>query len=441
MDILTLNTQSVSAYANAHLCCSCACDHVITTRSVMAGFNVIKQIDKLVSSIAPPYSACLVLTDSVVASVTIRRVEKQLSASGYRVRTHTFGSPPQNDVAEVQQVEIQEDTMFIVGVGGETMANLTKILASIRKLPSAFGASTPSCLSLLTPYARLYDGEIKRVISVDSFKSVMIENDFLSSSTDFVCGAFGSLCASLISLLDYKISSILNRDEFCCSTYEYGVGIVSEVIAKLEDKAIAPSDVSGFIAQMSLRYSSIGQFQQNSIACFGSHTYVSHALELLFANEEREILSRGEVEFMVSRIIGQLYKSVFKLPSNLMAFPPDSHLRMSALSEYFGLSEYESASLVKNSSSRLSINSLQNYRLKEYSTELMIECVKINKLLDRAWKIFKRMHDDDGYSLINYFTPNEIAISLSLADELSDNFTFISYLKNVGLLEEYLKDM
>lgn len=438
MNILSLNTQSLSAYGGAQLKCSDGKICTIDTNAIMVGFGVVKSIDRLVESIAPPYSACLVLSDTIIANATARQVEKQLAACGYRVRTHTFEKCPRGSFDEIKKIVPAEDTKMIVGVGGSVMANLTKALAFKYSLPSAFIASTPSVELALSPHAVLYDGEVKRTIKTDGFKGVMCDSSFLSSDTGALTRAFGSLVANLISLFDYKISAILKRDEFNDDIYEYGMGIVEEAIMQLGSSCMTKGARAAYVAQMSLRYSAVGQMQCHSTMNFGSQTAVAHALELLFTNEEREILPHGEVEMIASRVIGRLYKTVLSNIPQFLTFPPDLHLRMDALKEYLGLSEAKSAALALKVNNDAKNHRLMSYRLKEYKTELILECIRINKLLDMAWKVFKRMHADDGYELLNYFTANEVGIALALASDLSENFTFLTYLKNAGLLEEYI---
>lgn len=438
MDILTLNTNSLSSYAKAKISCTCGSKHSIKTEMILMDFCIDTDFDRLLSPLLPRCGVCTVISDNCVRQVTARRIEKSITKSGYRVASHIFESGVEPSVENASKVRLPEDTKLLIGVGGGTMADITKYVAHSKKLPCVFVNTSPDAIGVLTPSAMLYENGIEQTFITDPFRAVACDSSLLSSSpTNLIPASFGDIASKLVAVFDYKFAHVIAKEKFCTDIFEQGYGLVASTIDKLYNGSVSKKDIPQFLTEMSLRYSALSQLTDNSRLLSGAESSTAHILNILFAHETREIKYRGESEFLASRVIVPLYKNILTLNPEFFVPPPDNNLRVDIMQEFLGLGESVISGNMRQIMSPLMIR-LTGYRFREYRAELLENLKEYNLLLDKAWRVFKRLYCDDGYSLIGYLDPSDLALSLALAPDLKNKYTMLSYLKDHGLTEEYI---
>ena len=441
MDISTLNTQNLSRYAGAEFTCTCGALHAVSTQSIVFGAAALASLQAFIAPFAPDLGVITVVSDAQVRDKTNRTVEKNLSRLGYRVHAHTLevgvSAILQNalDIA----VAVPEESFLILGIGGGAVADLVKYAAAAKKRPCVFVATSPALLGILTPSAMLKTADnVEETFKTPPFSAVLCDTELLADlPPGLIPSAFGELLSKAVSLFDYKCAHLIAGERFCPHLYELGLAAVDETAAHLRDSALSEKDAAARLAESSLRFSALAQLTGNSRLLSGGEVQSSHALSLLFAREERLQKQRGETEFLLSRIVLEIYKSFLASPPAFFASPPSNLIRAAKIAEYLGIPESIAQQKIRAVPESETLK-LRVYRIGEYRDELYSDACAHALRLGRAWKIFKRLYPDDGFSLLNHIDPPDAALALALAPDLKEKFTLLSHLKDAGLLEEHL---
>ncbi|MCL2797073.1 MAG: iron-containing alcohol dehydrogenase [Firmicutes bacterium] len=438
MDITTLNTQNLSRYAGASFQCGCGVCHTVATQSVV--FGPSPSLETFFAPLLPSLGVVTVISDAQIRDKTERAFEKRLSRAGYRVHTHTLetGSPASLETAA--KVIVPEEAFLVAGAGGGTVADLTKYVAAAKKLPCALILTSPAALGSLTPSAMLHsDGGVEEIYKTPPFSGVFCDMDFLTDLPPaLIPAAFGELAAKAVSLFDYKFAHLIAGERFCPHLYELGFAAIDETLARFRDRVLGEKEAAAILAESSLRFSALGQLTGNSRLFCGGEAQAAHALRLLFKHEQRPLKLRGETEFLLSRIVLEVYKNFLARPANFFVPPPSNARRAEKITEYLGVPEKTAIGKMRAIPSPEKLK-LFSYRLNEYRDELY-EAVCLNAVrLNRAWRVFKRLYPDDGFGLVNYIEPPDAALALALAPDLKEKFTLLSFMKDAGLLDEHIR--
>lgn len=441
MDLNQFNTHSLQSMGEAVFSCSCGQTHQVATDSIYFGSEISNKIIEAMEKTLPPLSGISILSDDTVRDATIRKYEKILSRSGYRVHTYNFKIAYSGNLTELAEYVVPEDIRLILGVGGGNVLDMAKYKAKALNIGCALVATSPSCIGALVPSSMLFDGVLEQVYKVDSPKFLMCDTqDFTSCSSTMLANAFGYVASKLVSLFDYKFASIANNENFCDVLFEQGVACIDQLIDSLSPVPKLKQESAIKIADASLRYSLLAQMNKSSRLTNGSESQVAHALKLLYKYEEQDIRMTGENEFLLARILIKLYKNYLQFEDKFFLPPPDNNKRIDSIKMFFGIDNLTAIKRLKPIVSGIDVKVI-NYRMSEYREELYKLAEEFDQKLNKAWKIFKRLYDDDGYSIINYLQQSDVSLCMALAPDLKEKYTTLTYLKNQGVLDTYLIDL
>ncbi|MCL2061905.1 MAG: iron-containing alcohol dehydrogenase [Firmicutes bacterium] len=397
--------------------------------------KAIARLAEFAAPLAPPLAAVAFITDAHTREGAGRIAEKLLIRAGYRVRPRMVKNSAAASLQDARSLNICEDVQLLIGAGGEETAELVKYAAARRRLPCAFIAVNPSCVRLLPSSAALIDSAgIEKTYSTPPFAFVLCDTDFLSAAPKNACAAaFGAVVSKCVSLFDYRVSGILNKERFCAQRSARGYAVIDELLTRL-----APpfnfSSAAPLLAEASLAFSHLVREAGNARLLNGGEVQAAHVLRLLFLYEQRHFRQRGENEFLCASAVAGIYQNLLAAPPAFFAPPPDNNARLKQIVQYLGIAEADASVCMRPVPAPQDLK-IAAYRLKEYRAELYTEARALVSRLARARTVFKRLYADDGYALQEYLDPPDIALAVALAPDLKEKYTLLSYMKDAGLLE------
>ncbi len=440
MDLSKLTDESITKFGGNTYGCECQKTHSAATRNIYFESGACQKTGAAAARIVPPPSLIGIITDSAAKLAVERTVEKSLAAAGFRIVCREFDDPPSGCIKDCLSAGFPEDTRLILGVGGGAVPDIAKYVAKACRIPAALVLTQTDGLTALSQTSSLLSDGIERVYKTCAPEFIIADTDIISRCpSSYTASAMGRLCAKLISLFDWYFSHIVNGEYFCANIYEQAFEIIETAVFAVIKAVKEGRNANVLLSEQCLKFSALTQLCGSSRIINGADSQASHALELLFKFEEREIKSRGENEFLFGRIIIKMYKQVILQKKDFFLPPPDNNLRLEKLTEYFGLQELAAAKLLRPLEPAVNTK-LTLYRVGEYRAELFSQCCRIDSLFTAAWPAFKRLYEDDGFSLINYLDKTDISLSLALAPDVKDRFTMLAFMKNAGYLEGYLDD-
>lgn len=162
---------------------------------------------------------------------------------------------------------------------------------------------------------------------------------------------------------------------------------------------------------------------------------MAEAVRMLYCAEERPIGMRGETEFLLGAFIIDFY--IKNLEGNILEFPPDNNRRIDSLCEYFNVDIRRACIYTSPLYPPLKMR-LCEYRRSEFRDEFLRRLLELKRRRDNAWRVFKRLYPDDGYSLKNLVDREDLGICLALAPDAFSADTMLSFLKQTGRLDRYI---
>ena len=434
LENLSLDTITFGAIA-----CDCGTTHSFSTKSIIFESVAIERLDEIVIDFAVPLAKVLVIADaSAKEQDALRCIEKKLARLGYRVACHVIESISAS-VDDAESIQINEDTKFILGVGGSIACDIAKYVAAKEGLEASFFITCPTAATrALTPSSLLMCGGLEEIYKTSVFCGVICDTDYLNNAkSENVAATVGELFSKFVALCDYKAASIIAKEPFCPCILRLGQQLLDSALK--EFSAVAAVKVAS-LASYALRFSALSQICGNSRLISGADSQAAHVISILYNFEERDSISKGAAQLIFAKVINCIYHRFLGSNARFFTPPPDNNMRLSCIEEFLGISELVAIKKIRPlmEAKKLELNS---YRLGEHRQDLFSLASLNNARLERAYKLFKSIYDDDGFWLKTAIDSSSTSLCVSLGADLKDKFTLLSHMKDLGLLDEYIKEL
>lgn len=433
MSLRDLTGRELNEWSGFSCACACGQKHVLET-SFFIGAGVEADAGEAIKRVAPAGCGITLLYEQGYDTADLNRT---LRHAGFVV--HSRALPKRADFTALERERPGEDVRVVVGCGGGYIADCAKYVAAYMGLPCAVVVRAHSSASLLVPSAAICAGGMPQLFKTASPKVIVCDTENLPADSAYNAAAFGSVAARLLSLFDWKFASLIRGEKLCRAVYEAALCEIDGLLNRLKGVSREESGVREILLESGLRLSALGALSGSSRLFSGGEAGSALALEMLFAHEQRSCLFTGENEFLFAMLLFETYAKLFENGEELFLPPPDNNLRLEKLTEFFGAQESAALNSITPYMSEKRME-LYEYRIEEYGGELKSELTMLRTRAAAAYKIFKRLHDDDGFALRRYLSPAEVKLCVALAPEMRAKFTALTHLKNMGVTDAYLLD-
>jgi len=415
--------------------CGCGFCGALQTKNIVFCSVESEELARCITMLAPPLASVLLITDSYTYQASRRCFDKRLGRLSYRVKTHIYPTLPCDTLRQANAVSLPEDCKLIIGLGGQTIANLVKYIAAKNQLPAAFILTSPMASSILTPSSVLLADGLPQTYQTASFKTVVADVSFLmQTDRDTLAVAFADLVSHAVSLFDYQCAKLLNGEKFCGHVYQQGCDTIDHALQLVGNDTLQRT-------QYALIFSMLGQRVGSSRLQGGAEVQAAHTAKMLFTYEERPLRTMGEIQFLFAQKIVALYRNFLSKGESFFVSPPDNNMRAERIEEFLGLDCKTATKKIRPIVSSKTAQ-LQAYRFREYRDELLEHLLLCEMRLKSAWKTLKRLYTDDGFGMAHYLDTADAALCLALAPDVNDKFTLLGYMKDIGvMMDNYLQEL
>ena len=487
MDIHKVSTQPLGALAGEIIDCRCRRSHIMSTGQILFGAGVSAGIGSSMEGIVPRGSKVIVLTEKALYEDIARGILKRLERAGFRSEVRCFLSPPKTveeceqittnykedilsvyvdkhpynqTVEDVASYEIEnsklddseessggfpEDARIVLGIGGGSVIDAAKYVASTRGLPCYIVATSPALIGCLTPSVMLVKEGFIEVLKVTPPVAVLCDTDFFdaieSGDTPYnhASASLGEIAGVLTALFDWRVSGLITNEFFCPYLAETATDCIDLILERLSGgRIVLTHDILTQTAECSLRLSAIAQMTGNSRLVCGGETHLTHAYLMLFRRQKRIRRLYGEYIGMASISVLELYAEELKhnVKKGFMP-PPDNNIRMDKIAGYFGVPWLRAGDKISPVYHKETLD-ISVYKLTEFRDELLSQAANSLKKAEQLRRNARRTYNDFGYSLNNHITKPDADKCIALAPDIREKFTLLTQLKNMGLLERFL---
>ncbi len=396
--------------------CDCGRTHKFHTAALLE-HGAFKRLAAFLSDFTPPLSRIVLFyDDESLMNTVFNYIKKDFRVMCVRTET---------DKKKLELTALPEDAKLVLAVGSADAVNAAKYRACIDDLPVVI-AALPD-FSAFGPRCLVRENGLPSTYVVNRPVGYIFDLDVELSGND-KAAVFGTVAARLNTSLDYYAAALLEGGEFC----PYLCGEIGDIAAKtvfeVEKDGLSSVALKEILLEAALKLSLIagmGDFDRGSeVQC-----------AFTFAALEDCKYSQGELQFLFSSLLARLFRAHTVRRKSFVA-PPDNNLRLTQIAKLFGVTEMQALRSVRRQLSGKEA-ALIEYRLKEYSTELLEKINKNINLFRIAFRTFKRMYDDDGYSLYD-LAGADLSLSIALAPDVVRGRGLLTALKRLGDLDKYI---
>lgn len=431
MTIKELTEKPITEWSGKRAECAHGIVKTIDTEFAL-GIGAEEKLPEVIQKITPSGCGVLLLYEQ---GFSVEEQERSLRRSGYAVYPRRI--PPNADYTLIEEIVVGDDVRVIAGFGGGFIADCAKYLAASSAKPSIVIVRAHSSTAFLLPSAVLGVGGLPKLFKTPPPKAVVCDPSLLPKDDGMNASAFGEIVSRTIALFDWKFSCIVRGETLNDELYAAALKEVDGVLSAFGRFSRWDDGVSGMLFESGLRLSALAAMSDSSRLYSGGDTACALVLAAMYEKEKRKRLYQGENEFLFSLILFETYRKIFCGEQKDFIAPPDNGMRAEKLSEILGIKESTAYSAVSPYISQ-NLLELYEYRVGEYQRELKEELTALKSRLSGAYRVFRRLHGDDGFSLRGYLKPFEAGLCIALAPEMRDKYGVLTYLKNLGLTDGYL---
>ncbi len=407
--MINLCSAKYGEYYGSHEC-ECGKIHTFSVKCCLEKGS-FAHISEFISSFTPELSRVAIFYDDVSEQLAVR------CEDGLKRSYRTVKIKVENDKTKLNKLTLPEDSRLIIAVGGKAIES-AKYKATLSDLPVvASGQLThislmPVCSLGSLPVTLMPSRAPVGYIFDPSFEFDKAE-------------VFGSIAACLNTSFEYYASMALNNGEYC----PHLSAAMSDIAAKTVLAASECDKNSPMLRELLLSSSLKIALLLSALPPFGEVqcALVSHSLFPKF--------SLGMLEFVYAAVLSTLYKSHIMRRRSFVP-PPDNNYRLEQIAELYGISEFTAIKTIIRQMS-ISEAELVSYKISEYAPEFIEKLSKNINLYKHAFRTFKRLMSDGGFSLGDIVN-SDISLCLALAPDIIKGEGMLTTLKRLGELDCYI---
>lgn len=392
--------------------CDCGDRHDFFVRCLLE-HGAFERMSAYLSDITPPMSRVVLMYDD-------EQLMNEIYASikrDYRV----VCIKAEEDKKKIELVALPEDTKLIIAIGSLAAINAAKYKAYL--LDIAVVIATLPYYSVLNNQCVINDGGLYLTYIVNEPKGFIFDLDSKLTDAD-MAALFGTVAARLNSEFELYATALLNKSEYC----PFISGAISDISAKaiLDAASLSTHALKDMLLESALKLALLGR-----LVARGGEVQCALTYSMLGSSE----FSLGELEFIFAAVLSPLYKSHITRRKSFLP-PPDNNYRLEQISSFFGISEHKAIRLILPQISGKDA-AIAEYKIREYTKDLIEKLNKNINLYRLAFKTFKRLYFDDGYSL-DGFESGDISLCIALAPDIIQGSGMLTALKRLGELDAYI---
>ncbi len=222
-------------YIGLEFDCDCGKRHSSATREIAIGSGAAGELPAIV--LRGGFKRPLVVSDENTEEALGESVKALLLAAGIAFGEYIFPDEKLHaDADAIGRLLLAADDEYdlMLGVGSGTINDLCKYVGARTGRPSIIAATSASMDGFNTSVSILLINRLKTTINSQTPYAVVGETEVIRHSPmEMLAAGVGDMLGKYVSLLDWRIASIITGDYFC----EYSAGIVEAAARAVVDKA------------------------------------------------------------------------------------------------------------------------------------------------------------------------------------------------------------
>lgn len=312
--------------------------------------------------------------------------------------------------------------LAVIAAGGKKATENGKIAALGTGLPLVVFAFDPGYIGYGDRVFETTERDGSVTVRAAEGKIKIVFDPSVSCDPDRVAAGYGAICTSLVYLFEKEVRSVLSREKYDRKVAAEVLKVVAAAI-KAETVSSPSEAVIRGIAALT------GIFAGER---FMGGESVARVAELLKKRKSRE-----ENAAFLCRETLCVYRLVMRLITPAVRVP-DVNARLDFMAKRFGISPVV---LTKNLGRYVPAGELARkiYCVREFAPDLDVKAAAYLGILDFAFKRFKRLYKDRGFSYNGYVRAEEKKLCFALAPDVGSAFTLLDLARETGLTDALIQ--
>ncbi len=361
-----------------------------------------------------------------------------LLLSGYVVNTFIFPTTPfepdENALNLLKSAYNNQD--ILVAVGSGVINDLSKILSCEKNIPYIIIASQPSMDGYASKTSSIISGGLKVTVNSKIADVIIGDVDILKTAPNIaLISGFGDMIAKYISILEWKISNIINGEYYCEEIAKIINNAVKECVDNVEgllnreEKAIEAVFYGLILGGVGMNYAGCSR------PASGVEHYFSHIWDMRALEFNTPLSTHG-----IQCGIGTLY--ALKIYEQLKSIKVSKEKAVSFVKN-FNFNAYSKK--MQKFIGKASLSMIENEKVdKKY--DIALHKVRIDKIIKNWEKIVELINElpsyKDLFCLLNKIGAPTSISDIGLREDIKyDTFTFTKDIRNKYVLSTLCFDL
>ncbi|MCH5161060.1 MAG: hypothetical protein J1G04_03420 [Clostridiales bacterium] len=251
---------------------------------------------------------------------------------------------------------------------------------------------------------------------------------------DNLASIFGEIVALDLCAFDLAFGAHMRGDAPDDDVCTRVAVLVDDLTSALSSVVKNRTEAARILCDGAKRAAEIVSTAPRLLHCSGA-AQVAEAVRMLYSAEDRPLGMRGETEMLLCGFVTEFY--IKNIVGGAFTFPPDNNKRIDSICEYFHQDVRKACLHTTPIYPPLKMR-LCEFRRNEYRAELTKRLTAVKRRHNTAFKVFKRLYRDDGFSMSNLIDRTDLGLCLALAPDVFAADSMLSFLKQTGKLDEYI---
>lgn len=276
-------------------------------RDVLIGHGALKEISTVCRH-AGMGNEGLIVTGSHTRKIAGERVREILADAGYEVNLIEVRSISRESIEQVKELSREGKTKFMLGVGGGSVIDTTKVASFESHIPFISVPTIASHDGIVSPRASIKDKRRKNPVSMQAHAplTVVADTAIISSAPHrFIAAGCGDILANYTAVRDWQLAHRLRNAEYsnyAAALSEMTANMIMENVKELKQK----DERSAWTVVKALVSSGVAiSIAGSSAPASGSEHKFSHALDVVVEEPALHGEQCGVGTIMMTQLYGE----------------------------------------------------------------------------------------------------------------------------------------
>lgn len=443
-----MNTYELSDLLNRKIVCDCGKEHSSKVQHVVIEEKAIRRVPELMK--AHGYQKAFIICDANTWEAAGQEVEETVKAAGLGAVSCVLESRelvPDEYAVGYLMMNFDPGCDLVIGVGTGVLNDTSKYFSKQLGREYFIVATAPSMDGFASTGAALISSNLKTTYEAHVPQAIIGPVEILAKAPmDMISAGLADIMGKYTCLIDWNMARIVNGEYYC----EWLEKLVRSSIKKVMDNAPRVKDrdhtaIANIMEALVVTGIAM-EFAGNSRPASGAEHHLSHYWEMQFLFEGRKAVLHGTKVGIGTIAITYAYNKLKDLVIDFAAAKANAeNYDFDAWCEYmkkaYGVSADSVIKLEKKvqkngTEGRLRrIHQVETHwsEIKELITNLIPTVTQMEETLESLGGAIRPSHVD---------IPREMFYnSVLTAKEVRDRYTILQMLWDLGLIEEFAKEM